>query len=207
MVVFNDVSVSFQQENVLSSFSMKVAKGEKVVLSGISGSGKTTLLNLIMGFVLPNNGDVWVNETLVNSENINTIRKNISWLPQELAFETKNCKELLLSLFRFSLNSAHLPSDIELNGMLERLLIDPSILAKQTDAISGGQKQRLLLASILLLKKPLILLDEPSSALDQESTEAVLAEIRRLTEATVISCSHDPLWNQGMDRIIKLNTI
>lgn len=207
MVVFNDVSVSFQQENVLSSFSMKIAKGEKVVLSGISGSGKTTLLNLIMGFVLPNKGDVWVNETLVNAENINTIRRNISWLPQELAFETKNCKDLLLSLFRFSANSAHFPSDLELNGILERLLIDPSILEKQTDAISGGQKQRLLLASILLLKKPLILLDEPSSALDKESTEAVLAEIHRLTETAVISCSHDPGWNDGMDRIIKLNTI
>ncbi len=202
MVVFERIFISFQGENVLSSFSASIKKGDKIAFSGVSGSGKTTLLNLIMGFVIPQQGTVLINGLKMNAQNVKTIRKLLAWLPQELSFEVINCRELLLFPFRFSANIIHLPTETDINTMLQKLLLDPSILEKQLDAISGGQKQRLMIASTLLQKKPIVLLDEPTSALDKVSAEAVLSLIKQSVDTTFISSSHDPLWNQGMDRII-----
>lgn len=204
MVVFENVSIRYLQEQVLNDFSMSVNQGEKISLSGPSGSGKSTILASILGFVSPDNGVIIVEKLPVNATNIQYIRSISSWLPQELSFDVKQCKSLVMLPFLFKQNKAITPSIKDVQSLMERLLLDPCILEKQTSEISGGQKQRLLLTSVLLLKKPILLLDEPNSALDLESTNALLSEIIKLEKTTVISCSHDPIWNQGMQRIIHI---
>lgn len=205
MIVFNHVSISYLHEKVLSDFSMEVRSGEKITLAGSSGSGKSTLLNAILGFVKPDNGEISVNNHLMSPKTIKTIRSQTAWLPQDLSFDIKHCKELVLFPFKLAANKANIPSDKELWRTMEKLLLDPQLLEKETNQISGGQKQRLMLTSILLLKKPIILLDEPTSALDADSTNALVEYIRQMKETTVIGCSHDPLWNNNMDRIININ--
>jgi len=204
MVVFENISIRYLQEQVLHGFSMSVNLGEKISLSGSSGSGKSTILASILGFVSPDNGVITVDKLPVNATNIHHIRSISSWLPQELSFDVKQCKSLVMLPFLFKQNKAITPSIKNVQSLMERLLLDPCILDKQTSEISGGQKQRLLLTSVLLLKKPILLLDEPNSALDLESTNALLSEIFKLEKTTVISCSHDPIWNQGMQRIIHI---
>lgn len=204
MVIFDNVSVNYQHEKVLMDFSMEIAAGEKIALSGISGSGKSTILNTIMGFTIPDAGRVSINNMPTDAQHIQQIRRLTAWLPQELTFDIKWCKTLVLFPFTFKHNKSLTPTDSELYETLEQLLLDPSILEKQTDEISGGQKQRLMLASILLLKKPILLLDEPTSALDAASTLALAKYVNSMKSSTVISASHDPLWNQEMQRIINL---
>ena len=204
MITFNDVTVKFLNETVFSNFSMQISSGEKIGIGGASGVGKSTLLSAIMGFVKPISGNVIVDNMPVDSTHIRAIRKQIGWLPQELSFDIKSCRQLMMLPFNYKQNLKLLPTSTDIDSMLEQLQLDPQILLKQTDEISGGQKQRIMLASILLLKKPIILLDEPTSALDSESTKALISCILNQEKTTIISCSHDPLWIESMSRTITL---
>lgn len=201
VITFNDVAIQYDGVSILNNFSAEILKGENTVFSGASGSGKSSLLNACLGFVPILNGEISVLNKKVNAENIHKIRKEVAWLPQELFFDTKLCRELVQMPFQFELNKKYQPTENELIEMLENLLLPENILDKKVAEISGGQKQRLLLASLLLMPKPLLFLDEPTSALDQESTESVLKIIKK-QEKTVISASHDSIWNASMDKII-----
>lgn len=206
MIIFDHITISYPKETVFKDFSLHIAKGEKVVLSGHSGSGKSTLLNAVMGFVTPVSGKISVNGEIITSQTIHNIRKHIAWLPQELSFDIKSNKELAYFPFAYSLNRQVKPSEEEMKTMLQALLLSPDILQKNRDEISGGQKQRILLASMLLLKKDILLLDEPTSALDAASVKALLALLFKQKNLTVISTSHDRLWIENMDRIINLKS-
>lgn len=203
VLTFENVAIAYDQVEILKNFSAKILKGENTVFSGASGSGKSSLLNACLGFVPVSAGKIFVLNDEVNTENIHKIRKEIAWLPQELFFDVKACRELVLLAFQFEVNKKYAPSEKKLMEMLEHLLLPEDILDKKVSEISGGQKQRLLLASLLLIPKPLLFLDEPTSALDQIATESVL-KIIKYQEKTVVSASHNSFWNNSMNKIIKI---
>lgn len=203
IIQFNNVSLKFDNHVFIKDFDQQIFENEKVVFSGISGSGKTSLLNAVLGFIPIEKGEIWINNLQVNPKNIHEIRKMISWLPQDLYFDVKSCRELVNLPFTFEANKRFQPTEIQFEKMIEQLLLPNNILSKDLDEISGGQKQRLVLASLLLLPKPILLLDEPTSALDQKSTEALL-EIIHAQKKTLVSSSHDPFWISKMDKIIEL---
>lgn len=203
IIDFNNVSLKFDNHVFIKNFNQQIFENEKVVFSGISGSGKTSLLNSILGFIPIHKGEIWVNDLQVNPKNIHEIRKLVSWLPQDLFFDIESCRELVNLPFAFEVNKQFQPTENQFQEMIEHLLLPQDILNKKTNEISGGQKQRMILASLLLLPKPILLLDEPTSALDQKSTEALL-EIIHAQKKTLISSSHDPFWNSKMDKIIQI---
>lgn len=203
VINFNNVSIKYDDVEILQNFSAEILKGENTVFSGASGSGKSSLLNACLGFVPIYKGEIFVLNEKIIAENIHEIRKQIAWLPQELFFDIKLCRDLVQLPFQFEINKKYKPSENDLMKMVENLLLPENILDKNVSEISGGQKQRLLLVSLLLMPKPLLFLDEPTSALDKESTESVLKIIKK-QEKTVISASHDPFWNASMDRIISM---
>ena len=203
VLTFEDVAITYDHVEILRNFSAEISKGENTVFSGASGSGKSSLLNACLGFVPISAGEIFVLNNLVSAENIHKIRQEIAWLPQELFFDVKSCRELVLLTFQFDVNKKYAPSERKLTEMLENLLLPEDILNKKVSEISGGQKQRLLLASLLLMPKPLLFLDEPTSALDPIATESVLKIIKN-QEKTVISASHDSFWNNSMNKIIKI---
>lgn len=204
MITVENISVSFDNEKIFDDFSFSLIKGQKIAISGASGMGKSTLLNVILGFVPIEKGVISVNNIVHSSETIKQIRQNVAWLPQDLHLKLDSVHDLLFLPFSFALNRNNKPSDNEVEKMLEELLLEKSILRKKLDEISGGQKQRVALASQLLLKKPLLLLDEPSSALDDVAQEAVLKIISQNKELSVLSVSHNKKWLEKMDEVINL---
>ena len=204
MIQFENLSVSYGDERVISNLSFIAKKGDKVALSGPSGSGKSSILNLLMGFVYPFTGSVAVNGIDLNEQNIDAIRQQISWLPQELSLKIDTVEELFYYPFTFKANRHLKPSSAEVKKLFDELLLDVSLLKKSLSEISGGQKQRVALASVLLLKKEILLLDEPTSALDAESRTAIINLIKRLNGVTVIASSHDEEWLAAMDTVINL---
>ena len=203
VLTFENVTIKYDEVVVLKDFSATISKGENTVFSGVSGSGKSSLLNSCLGFIPISDGEIFVLNDKVTAENIHKIRREIAWLPQELFFDVRSCRDMVLLSFQFEVNKKYTPSEKDLTQMLEDLLLPENILNKKISEISGGQKQRLLLASLLLMPKPLLFLDEPTSALDELATESVLKIIKK-QEKTVISASHDSFWNANMNKIISV---
>jgi putative ABC transport system ATP-binding protein len=199
VIKIENVSVQYQHETPVRNLSFVVNKGEKVCLTGPSGCGKSTLLNAIPGFVPLAEGNIEVDNLPLTVGNCPQIRQKIAWLPQELNLELDTVKNLLLYPFAFKENKKNIPDRKTVLQLFEKLLLDENVYDKSLAEISGGQKQRVAIVSVLLLKKSVMLLDEPSSALDDEATEVLADYILSLENTTVISASHDKRWIDRMD--------
>ncbi|NPA44045.1 MAG: ATP-binding cassette domain-containing protein [Chlorobi bacterium] len=204
MIKIENLNISFKSEIIYNDFSLSVSKGEKVAIIGKSGKGKSTLLNLLAGFISDFKGNVQINGIQLNTENISEIRKQIAWLPQETALNFKTVKELFFAPFNFEINKKLKPSEKEISDIFRELELSTKLLNKKTKEISGGQKQRILLASCLLLNRPLLLIDEPTSALDDSIKMKVTDFILSKRNLTVISATHDEYWIKKSDTVIEL---
>lgn len=198
------LNISFGNETVIKDLSFNIQYGEKVVLAGKSGSGKTTVLNSLMGFVISDSGSINMFGKNIDKKNIAYIRSQISWLPQNLNFNVKDARELLLLPFTFKHNKTLTPNEKAIEKMLHEFQLDISLLSKTLNEISGGQKQRIAIISCLLLKRKLIMLDEPTSALDQESKQIIMDKLDMLKDVSVLACSHDENWISRSDKIIQI---
>ena len=84
MLHINNACIAFGTEVLFSGFSMKLERGETACIVGQSGCGKTSLLNAVMGFVPLKEGSIQVGETLLDISTIDSVRRQIAWIPQEL---------------------------------------------------------------------------------------------------------------------------
>lgn len=184
--------------------SFKVGQSDKVAVKGPSGSGKSTLLHVLMGFVIPESGEIIIAGHPLSQEHIQKIRSQIAWLPQELPLLLDRVRDLLLMPFSFARNKHLLPSDREVAEVFEAFRLETTLLNKPLQEISGGQKQRVALASCVLMKRPLLLLDEPTSALDAVTKQCVMDYLFNLREVTILALSHDQEWIARSDGVISL---
>lgn len=198
-----NLTVSFDNQRIFQNFNLSISKNEKVAITGSSGRGKSTLLNVIMGFVPYETGEIFYNNYLINKTNIRNIRNNIAWLPQEINSQL-SVKEFIKYSFNFKANRNIAYNDSAIEELLNGFLLDKSILEKSVSQISGGEKQRIVLITSLLLKRNFLLLDEPVSSLDPQAKERVINYIFGLNDLTVLSTSHDTDWIEKCSRIIEI---
>ena len=185
---------------------MQVRKGETACIAGESGRGKTSLLNAIMGFVPLREGTITVDDLELNKSTIDIIRRQIAWIPQELALPVEWVKEMVRLPFELKANKNNPFSKNMLFDCFAELGLDEELYNKRVGEVSGGQRQRIMIAVAALLKKPLIIVDEPTSALDSESADKVLAFLCRQAEqgAAVLAVSHSKTFAHGCNQIITL---
>jgi ABC-type multidrug transport system ATPase subunit len=160
-----------------------------------------------MGFQQASEGEIKILGKPLLDDNIREQRARMAWLPQEISVDVETGRELLMLPFSFRQNRKHKPEEARITALLASLNLETELLDQKTDTLSGGQKQRLALASCLLLQKPLLLLDEPSSALDDASVDAVADALEAFPDLTLLSVSHDERWFRRMHRIIKIEEI
>ncbi len=204
MVIIKNLNINFNKEVIYNDFSFTIKKSEKIAIVGESGKGKSTLLNMLVGFVPNFKGSVFINGIELNSLNISEIRKCVSWLPQDTSMNFTTVKELFFAPFNFALNKEFMPLKKDITKIFNEFELKEELLEKKVKEISGGQKQRIILASCLLLNKPLLLIDEPTSALDDKIKRKVADYILDKKNLTVIASTHDEYWMKKSDRIIKL---
>ena len=191
MLHINNACIAFGTEVLFSGFEMKLEKGETACIVGQSGCGKTSLLNAVMGFVPLYEGTIKVGGTLLDKSTIDLVRRQIAWIPQELALPFEWVKEMVSLPFELKVNRSVPFSEERLFMCFDELGLEHELYFKRVNEVSGGQRQRIMLAVAALLNKPLIVIDEPTSALDTGSTDKVLAFFRRQAEkgAAVLAVS------------------
>ena len=206
MLHINNACIAFGTEVLFSGFEMKLEKGETACIVGQSGCGKTSLLNAVMGFVPLYEGTITVGGTLLDKSTIDLVRRQIAWIPQELALPFEWVKEMVSLPFELKVNRSVPFSEERLFMCFDELGLEHELYFKRVNEVSGGQRQRIMLAVAALLNKPLIVIDEPTSALDTGSTDKVLAFFRRQAEkgAAVLAVSHDKDFASGCHYLIEL---
>ena len=206
MLHINNACIAFGTEVLFSGFSMKLERGETTCVVSQSGCGKTALLNAVMGFVPLKEGSIQVGETLLDISTIDSVRRQIAWIPQELALPFEWVKEMVALPFGLKVNRSVPFSEERLFTCFDELGLEHELYTKRVNEVSGGQRQRIMLAVAAMLNKPLIIIDEPTSALDAGSTGKVLSFFRRQAErgTAVLAVSHDKDFASGCHYLIEL---
>ncbi len=177
------------KEQILKGISFKQDRFQNIAIVGESGSGKSTLLRIIAGFTQPDAGEVLFEQQKVKGPNDKLIagHPSIAYLSQH--YELRNNYKIE-ELLRYA---NKLPA-ADAAALYKVCRID-HLLGRKNDQISGGEKQRIALARLLVTAPKLLLLDEPFSNLDLINKSILKAVIRELGERLRITCllvSHDP---------------
>ena len=203
IISVENLSVSFKNEKVINNLSFEIKENEKVAVSGASGKGKSTLLNILAGFIPDYTGDISIFGKKLTSQNIKSIRQEISWLPQETALNFNTVSELFFAAFELETNKKHKPTESTIKNIFSEFDLSVNLLNKKVTEISGGQKQRIMLAAAILLKKKLLFLDEPTSALD-ENLKQKITDYLFSKDITIVASTHYEYWIEKADKIIKM---
>ena len=197
--------------NILNNFSFAITKGEKVVIKGQTGSGKSTLTNILLGLLRPSEGRILIDGILINSENVKNWQKNIAIVPQTVFLNDASVLEnIAIALdfnsidFKKAKNSAKLA---QIDTFIESL---PNKYNEKVGErgvrLSGGQRQRVGIARALYRNAQVIILDEPTNALDVETEKLVMDSISSLNkDITLIMISHSDTSLKYFDKIIDLD--
>lgn len=205
MVKLENINFSYDgNSTILHNFNLSVKKGEIVAIKGASGSGKSTILRIIAGLESQQQGNVFINDKLIN--NIPTNKRNTGFVFQSLAlFPHLTVKQNI----EFGLHQqSKQKKNILVNDIAQKVEIF-DILDRYPHQISGGQKQRVAIARSLIIKPLVLLLDEPFTALDEDLKDIVRQDIKRILnefQITTILVTHDKKDAIALGaRIIELN--
>ena len=185
-ISFNNVSFAYRDNTVLSNCSFSVNTKGFNVLAGASGQGKSTILNLICGLYPVKSGEIAIAQEY--------IKKGIAYVPQEsILFPGTIAENIAFGIENpdfCSIKEAAIAAGAhDFIGQLPEGY-DTSV-GEGGQMLSGGQRQRIAIARAFFRKSPLVLMDEPTSAIDTETEEQIVEVLIRLSkESTVIVCSH-----------------
>ncbi|MEV2210615.1 thiol reductant ABC exporter subunit CydD [Streptomyces sp. NPDC050997] len=209
-LAFDGVTVRYpgRSADAVTDLSFAVEPGETVALVGPSGAGKSTLLNVMLGFVQPSEGRVLVGGVDLAEADLEQWRSRIAWVPQRPHLFAGTIGENV-RLARPDTDDTAVRRALGDAGALEFVDALPlgadTVLGEDGAGLSAGQRQRLALARAFLADRPVLLLDEPTAALDGATEGQVVEAVRRLSEGrTVLLVVHRPALLGVADRVVRL---
>ncbi|GGQ36140.1 ABC transporter [Streptomyces althioticus] len=209
-LAFQDVTVRYpgRATDAVADVSFTVAPGETVALVGPSGSGKSTLLSAALGFVRPDAGRVSVGGADLTGLDLAEWHRHVAWVPQRPHLYAGTIAENV-RLARPDADDAAVRRALRDAGALDFVDALPhgvgTVLGEDGAGLSAGQRQRLALARAFLADRPVLLLDEPTAALDGATEAEVVEAVRRLAEGrTVLLVVHRPALLAVADRVVRL---
>ena len=204
-IEFRKVKFSYKNgEKLIENLSFKVNKNEKIAIVGKTGSGKTTIVNLLMKFYKIDSGKIFIDGIDINDIPNEVLRKNIGLVLQDsklfygtvkdnIVYGSDNVKEIDIK---------KIEKEINLDSFINRLSKGYDTIIENENMVSIGETQLINIARIILLKPPIVILDEATSNLDIITEKKIQNAIKKITEnSTTIIIAHRLSTIKNADRI------
>lgn len=209
-IEFKDITFSYEQANekVLKKMTMKIGSGEVVAIVGPSGSGKTTVANLIPRFYDVEEGEILIDGVSVKNYSLKSLRGNVGVVAQDVYLFWGTIAENIaygkINSTREKIIAAAKAADV--HEFVSKLPNGyDSMVGERGIKLSGGQKQRISIARVFLKNPPILVLDEATSSLDNESEAMVQASLDKLSRGrTCIIIAHRLSTIKNADKIVVL---
>ena len=215
-IEFRNVSFRYPnaENDTIKNISFKIKAGEKLALVGVNGAGKTTIVKLLCGLYLPTEGEILLNSHPINDYNIyeyyslfSAVFQDISLMPYSIA------ENIAATTEKDEIDFEKVKNSIEIAGLKERvdalpLGVDTPFNKNVNEGavdFSGGEKQKLALARAIYLDRPMLILDEPTAALDPIAENEMYMKFNEISRGqTAMFISHRLASTRFCDRIIHL---
>ena len=191
---------------VLKDINLNVEEGSYTVIIGKTGSGKSTLIEHINGLLLPTHGEVLVNNVLITNpkskkekrelaKKLKVLRQDVAVLFQfseQQLFETSVLKDIIFAPLNYGISAERAISKAK--ELIKLVGLDESYLDKSPFELSGGERRKVALCGVLALEPKVLILDEPTVALDYKSREEIMTMVKKLKDElnmTIVLISHN----------------
>ena len=199
LIKLTNISFSYLDENdkkkdIIDNLNLEIKKNDKIGIFGGSGVGKTTFLKILISLIKPNQGQILVDDKILDEENlefwhnkIGYVSQNTTILDDSLIFNiTLSNSEINYDYLKKLLKKLNLSRFITSDGKIENVNI-----GDKGSKISGGEKQRIGICRALYKNPQILILDEPTSSLDKENEKIIIRDIFELENITTILVSHN----------------
>ena len=197
-IALKDISFSYglKDKDIIKDLSIRINKGDSIGIMGPSGSGKTTLVDLLLGLLKPVQGSLLYNDEPITDSNIDLWVSQVAYLPQNVfLIDDTIRKNIALGLLEKDIDEKKLDIAIE-KSQLSKLINNledgvQTFIGERGVRLSGGQRQRIALARAFYHSRDILILDESTSDIDNETEKEVVREIQELKGSkTIIVIAH-----------------
>lgn len=202
---FEEVSFAFDDKEILSTFSLTINSGDRIILQGPSGRGKSTFLQLLVGLYFPSKGQITIDNIPLDQTNVTSWQSLIGYVPQDVFIFDGTLAENI-AMQTESIDEERILTLIDRVKLTDRVnVMDKGIYESVGDngcRLSGGERQRIGIARALYRKPKLLVFDEATSAVDGAVEKEIFTTIEELSEEekeiTIIVVSHRELpWKNA----------
>lgn len=190
-----DITYRYNSTFELNIDALQIKKGDMIGFSGPNGSGKSTLLMLMAFLETPSSGQLKYNNEIVHHSETQHYRQHVTMLFQNTKLLRRSVWENILYGLRIRDQHHNAHNDIE--KILKLIDLPPAYLSRQWHELSGGESKRIALASRLIMKPEVLILDEPTAEIDPKSAHHIYNAITQYNEeygTTFIISSHNKSW-------------
>ena len=213
-IVFDSISFKYvEDQKVLDGLSLTIKKGERLGIVGKTGSGKSTFTDIFMGLLKPYSGNMYIDGIPIDEENVDRLKALIAHVPQSIFLADLSIAEnIAMGIDKSEINQDDLRKAADKASILDFINNCPegfnTMVGEQGIKLSGGQRQRVGLARALYKKSEILVLDEATSSLDNQTEKAIMSSIENLDEyltiviiahrlTTIKSCDSIAIFNEG----------
>lgn len=212
IITINNLNFSYKKDDnkkLFQNFYLTIKNNENIAIIGSSGNGKSTLIKLIMGYYKVPEGTIFIDGKDINSFDLNDLRTQISYVQQNSKlFNTSLLKNLQYG------NNMH---EKDINELLQKMKLDNIFknlknglntdVGVEGNNLSGGQRQLVHIVRAIAKNNKIIILDEPTSAIDKENTINVINAFKELAkDKTLILITHDKSLLSHVDRVVTIDS-
>ncbi|TVY12332.1 ATP-binding cassette domain-containing protein [Candidatus Phytoplasma pini] len=207
MINVKNLDFSYKEKEIFYNLNFNIYPGKWISIIGDNGSGKSTLAKILIGLLFPSKGKILINNLELNEINLSNIRSLMGIVFQNpdyqfVGFDVKS--DIAFGLENCSLSREQIQERI--NKYSNMFLVN-ELLDKKMQELSGGQKQKVAITSVLAMEPQIIIFDEPTAFLDPKETQEInniIKNINQKKDKIIITITHDLSFALQSDEIIVL---